>query len=90
MKRKINDLDEEDLKLGAHILIKNKNNCVKVNKQLAMRKIKLRELKIIGIIVANYNNDIYVVRIDETINNSIEGKELICETKHFLLIKDSE
>ena len=30
------------------------------------------------------------IRIDETQNNFIEGEELICENKHFLLIKDNE
>ena len=30
------------------------------------------------------------IRIDETQNNFIEGEELICETKHFLLLKDNE
>ena len=30
------------------------------------------------------------IRIDETQNNFIEGEELICETKHFLLIKNNE
>ena len=31
----------------------NKNNCAKVGKRLVTRKIKLRELKIIGTIVEN-------------------------------------
>ena len=87
-KRKINDLEEDDLKLGIHILIKN--NCAKVGKRLVTRKIKLRELKIIATIVENYSNGIYAIRIDETQNNFIEGEELICETKHFLLIKNYE
>ena len=30
------------------------------------------------------------IRIDETQNNFIEEEELICETKHFLLIKNYE
>ena len=85
---KINDLEEDDLKLGSHILIKN--NCAKEGKLLVTRKIKLRELKIIGTIVENYSNGIYAIRIDETQNNFIEGEELICENKHFLLIKDNE
>ena len=54
-----------------------KNNCNKVGNLLDIRKIKLRELKIICTIITNYNTDLYEIRIEEIINNSIEGKELM-------------
>ena len=85
---KIKDFKDNNIKVGEHILIKN--NVAKVGKRLVTKKFKLREYKIPGTITNNYENGLFVIKIDENIGSFFEGEELIADTKHFLLISDEE
>ena len=85
---KIKESNDNELKEGDHILIKN--NVTKVWKRLVTIKIKLREYKIPGTIINNYENGFFAIKIDDSVGPFVEGDELIGEIKQFLLINDNE
>ena len=50
-----------------------KKNCSKSGKRLVIRKLNMRDDKIITTVVNNYSRGIYALKIDESLNSFKEG-----------------
>ena len=74
----------EELKVGDKVLIKK--NCKKKGKRLITKNINLRDEKIIATISNLYTNTLFSIKIDETINNFVEGEELLVNINQILYI----
>ena len=84
----IKNINEDKIKIGNHILIKN--NCIKSNKRLITRKMSIRSDKVIGTISNIFSHGLYSIIVDEIKGLFIEGEELIANYKQIDLITDEE
>ena len=78
---------DEDL---IRAVLDNKKECIKVGKRLVTKKNKIRAIKLIGTVTANYGNGLYFIHIDEDYNNFDYGEEIFAYSKQFLDITNEE
>ena len=80
------DINEDKIKIGNHIIIKN--NCIKSNKRLITRKMRIRSDKVIGTISNIFSHGLYSIIVDENATpNVIKIINIIINISFFFIKK---